>query len=100
MSVTISKCRIVLIGLRQSFKSIRGMMEYSELSYLSNGEFKRLCGVSRNTFGERVEILRPHLDRAGRKGGQNKLDVENQLLLGLEYWREYRSQFHIGVSWD
>ncbi len=27
------------------------------------------------------------------------LGVEDQLLVVLEYWREYRSQFHIGVSW-
>jgi hypothetical protein len=46
-----------------------------------------------------VEILRPHLDRRGKGGGQAKLSVENQLLLVLEYWREYRTQFHIGTSW-
>lgn len=28
-----------------------------------------------------------------------KLSVEDQLLLVLEYWREYRTQFHIGTSW-
>jgi len=26
--------------------------------------------------------------------------VENQRLIALEYWREYRTQFHIGVSWE
>jgi len=44
--------------------------------------------------------LRPHLDRRGRRGGQAKLTVEDQLLLVLEYWREYRTQFHIATSWD
>ena len=74
-------------------------MPYSELDPLSSDEFKRLCGVSRNTFSEMVEVLRPDLERQGQRGGQNKLMVEDQLLIGLEYWREYRSQFHIGVSW-
>ena len=74
-------------------------MPYSELEPLSSDEFKRLCGVSRNTFSEMVKVLRPDLERQGRRGGQNKLMVEDQLLIGLEYWREYRSQFHIGVSW-
>ena len=74
-------------------------MSYSELEPLSSDEFKRLCGVSRNTFSEMVEVLRPDLERQGQRGGQNKLMVEDQLLIGLEYWREYRSQFHIGVSW-
>jgi hypothetical protein len=74
-------------------------MQYQELEHLSNLEFKRLCGVSRSTFREMVEVLRPPLDRRGRRGGQTKLSVEDQLLVALAYWREYRSQFHIGVSW-
>lgn len=55
--------------------------------------------MSRNTFNEMVEVVRPHLERQGRRGGQNKLSVEDQLLVTLEYWREYRSQFHIAISW-
>lgn len=74
-------------------------MGYQDLEPLSNGEFKRLCGVSRQTFSQMVAELRPHLDRRGQRGGQTKLSVENQLLVALEYWREYRTQFHIGVSW-
>ena len=58
-----------------------------------------MCGVSRNTFTEMVEVLRSKLERHGQRGGQNKLSVEDQLLVTLEYWREYRSQFHIGNSW-
>ena len=74
-------------------------MRYNELEHLSNPEFKRLCGVSRSTFSEMVEVLRPVLNRRGQRGGQAKLGVEDQLLVALDYWREYRSQFHIGVSW-
>lgn len=74
-------------------------MRYHQLQSLSEAEFKRLCGVSRSTFSEMVAVLRPQLERQGRRGGQNKLSVEDQLLVALEYWREYRSQFHIGVSW-
>lgn len=39
------------------------------------------------------------MERRGRRGGQNKLSVEDKLLVALEYWREYRSQFHIATSW-
>jgi hypothetical protein len=74
-------------------------MLYQDLQGLSAAEFKRLCGVSRETFGKMVEVLRPHLERQGKRGGQNKLSVEDQLLVALEYWREYRSQFHIATSW-
>ena len=74
-------------------------MPYTDLQHLSAAEFKRLCGVSYKTFKEMVEVLRPDLERQGRRGGQNKLSTEDQLLITLEYWREYRSQFHIGTSW-
>lgn len=74
-------------------------MSYTDLQSLSAEEFKRLCGVSRETFGKMVEVLRPQLERQGKRGGQNKLSVEEQLLVALEYWREYRSQFHIAISW-
>lgn len=53
-------------------------MPYTELQSLSEGEFKRLCGVSRETFAEIVEVLRPHLERQGRRGGKPKLSVEDQ----------------------
>lgn len=49
---------------------------------------------------EMVEVLRPYLARQGKRGGQAKLSAEDQLLVALEYWREYRSQFHIGVGWE
>lgn len=74
-------------------------MAYTELQSLSASEFKRLCGVTRETFIEMSEVLRPHLERQGHRGGQNKLSVEDQLLVTLEYWREYRSQFHMATSW-
>ena len=70
-------------------------MPYTELQQLSGGEFKRLCG----TFAEMVAVLFPHSACQGRRGGQSKLSVKDQLLVALEYWQEYRSQFHIGVSW-
>ena len=74
-------------------------MSYADLQHLSDSEFKRLCGVSRDTFACMVEVLRPDLETEGRRGGQNKLSTEDQLLITLEYWREYRTQFHIATSW-
>lgn len=40
-------------------------MPYTDLQKLSAAEFKRLSGVSSDTFGEMVEVLRPHLERQG-----------------------------------
>jgi hypothetical protein len=73
-------------------------MTYEQLKYLKPEEFKRLCGIHFGTFERMVEVLRPHLERTGKRGGQPKLSVEDQLLISLEYWREYRTYFHIGVK--
>lgn len=74
-------------------------MTYEQFKSLKPSAFKRRCGVHRDTFDQMVEILRPQLDRRGKRGGQPKLSVEDQLLVVLEYWREYRTQFHIATSW-
>lgn len=74
-------------------------MTYEQLSQLKPGAFKRRCGVQLETFEQMVAILRPDLDRTGKRGGQCKLSVEDQLLVVLEYWREYRTQFHIATTW-
>ncbi len=74
-------------------------MTYKHLKRLKPSAFKRRCGVHPETFEQMVEVLRPHLDRSGQRGGQCKLSVEDQLLLVLEYWREYRTQFHIATTW-
>lgn len=74
-------------------------MTYEQLKSLKPSAFKRRCGVHPDTFEQMVEILRPQLDRRGKRGGQAKLSVEDQLLVVLEYWREYRTQFHIATSW-
>lgn len=74
-------------------------MTYEQLKHLKPSAFKRRCGVHPETFQQMVEVLRPDLDRRGKRGGQAKLSVEDQLLVVLEYWREYRTQFHIGSSW-
>lgn len=74
-------------------------MTYEQLKHLKPSAFKRRCGVQPDTFEQMAHLLRPHLDRSGKRGGQAKLSVEDQLLLVLEYWREYRTQFHIGTSW-
>ncbi len=74
-------------------------MTYEQLKHLSPSAFKRRCGVRRGTFEQMLEVVRPQLERTGKRGGQCKLSVEDQLLVALEYWREYRTQFHIGTSW-
>jgi Helix-turn-helix of DDE superfamily endonuclease len=73
-------------------------MLYEELQQLPPPAFKRACGVSRQTFSAMVAVLQPQLERQGKRGGQNQLSVADQLLMTLQYWREYRTQFHIGLD--
>ena len=73
-------------------------MTYEQLKQLKPEAFKRRCGLQIETFNQMIAILNPHLDRRGKRGGQCKLSVEDQLLVVLESWREYRTQFHIGIA--
>lgn len=76
------------------------VITYKQLKFLNPSAFKRKCGVQIETFAQMVEVLHPYLDRTGKRGGQAKLSsVEDQLLLVLEYWREYRTQFPIATRW-
>ena len=74
-------------------------MTYEQLKHLKPSAFKRRCGVQLETFKQMVTLLRPQLDRRGKRGGQCKLSTADQLLVVLEYWREYRTQFHIATTW-
>lgn len=43
-----------------------------------------------------IEILKMKDEEKKRKGGKpNELGMEDRLLMTLEYWREYRTYFHI-----
>ena len=60
--------------------------------------FKRYCEVKPNTFQKIVELYAHHLHKSRRKAGRPpKLSVEDQILMTLEYWREYRTYFAHGV---
>ena len=68
-------------------------MTYKQVKNLKEEEFKRLCGVKPKLFQEMVEILKQEFPKPKQRGGQPKLSVEDQLLIALEYWREYRTYF-------
>jgi len=73
------------------------MKRYAGFEMLAAENFRRKTGVSPRTFDKMIEILREAHMKKKRKGGRpNKLSIEDMLLMGLEYWREYRTYFHIG----
>jgi hypothetical protein len=75
-------------------------MKYGQIRDLPDEQFRRLTGVKRQTFEKMLEILVENDKTKKIKGGRkNKLSLENQLLMTLEYIREYRTYFHISKSY-
>ena len=70
-------------------------MRYEQVKNLKESDFKRLCGVKKETFLLMCETVSEAggLEKRGRKSG---LLAEDQVLLTLSYWREYRTMFHLG----
>ena len=75
-------------------------MKYNRIQNMNDEGFRRLTGVKHKTFNRMVEILK-EVDTQKKKfgGRKNKLSIEDQLLLALEYLREYRTYFHISQSY-
>ena len=71
-------------------------MRYENIKDYENGKFKRLTGVKKETFTKMLKVLETELRDFGRP---RKLKRADQLLMTLMYWREYRTQFHIGGTY-
>ena len=71
-------------------------MLYADLGTVSPERFKRLTGVSPQTFGEMLATVNGSWRNFGRP---SKLSRADQLLLALMYWREYRSLAHIAMAY-
>ncbi|TCB50295.1 transposase family protein [Acinetobacter terrestris] len=71
-------------------------MKYVDSKKLSETQFKRYTGISCSTFDLMVEQLKMNVPAKGRP---TKLSIEDQILLCLSYWREYRTLFHVATSY-
>ena len=71
-------------------------MRYEIIQNLKAEEFKRCTGVSREMFEKMLKVVCEGIRDFGRTP---KLTREDQLLLTLMYWREYRTEFHIGLTY-
>ncbi len=79
------------------------MDKISRLKSLSDVRFKRMVGVNRKTFDTMISVYKDYLSiqaaKAGVGGRKPKLLPEEQVLLMLEYFREYRTLSHIGFDY-
>lgn len=75
-------------------------MKYPQIQGLEDEKFRRLTGVKRNTFEKMISILKDaDIKKKAQGGRKNKLCIEDQLLMALEYIREYRTYFHTSQSY-
>jgi hypothetical protein len=75
-------------------------MRFDSVKELKGEAFRRLTGVQRSTFEEMAAVLFTAKCKQKAAGGKpNTLGIEDQLLMMLGYWREYRTYFHIGQAY-
>jgi hypothetical protein len=74
-------------------------MSYEQIKDLRPALFKRYGGVKPETFQKMVTVVSDHPAETRIKSGRPpKLSVEDQVLMTLEYRREYRTFFHLARS--
>jgi hypothetical protein len=77
------------------------MAKYDTVKILTDSNFRRLTGVKRTTFETMLAVLTIEIEQNKRiKGRPSVLTVADQLLMMLEYNREYRTYFHISQSYQ
>lgn len=77
-------------------------MLYKDIEQLSPSQFKRLTGVKKEVFSQMLDCVNNHKQSQRKhpsRGAPPKLTNADKLLLMLMYYREYRSQFHIGITY-
>lgn len=74
-------------------------MNYETAQNLSEKAFKRLTGVKKQTFKRMLQAWQDYHLSHSNAGRPPKLIRSDQLLVALQYWREYRTYFHIASDW-
>jgi len=72
---------------------------YEQALKLNATDFRRRTGVDPMTFAEMEAVLRDREASKRKSGRPPAVPVGAQLLLTLEFWREYRTFFHLGQAW-
>lgn len=75
-------------------------MDWNKAKRLPEKHFRRATGLTPLVFQTLVETIKDHLALRKYSGRPPILSVEDQLLLTLMYYREYRTLFMIGVTYE
>jgi hypothetical protein len=77
-----------------------GFEKYEKVIKLSHSKFKRCTVVSKFVFELMILVVTSAESvRKKKQGRTNVLSIPNQLILLLEYYREYRTFFHLGLDY-
>lgn len=77
-------------------------MKWETISQLQGKKFRRYTGIYRSVYEEMLSCVRSAKSAERKhptKGISSTLDIENQLLMTVMYWREYRDQEHLAVDY-
>lgn len=76
-------------------------MRWEQTKTLSDSQFQRATGVKRSTFIQMLLAVVAHKkQRTHNRGRPSQLGVEDQLLVMLMYYREYRTFLHISITYE
>ena len=79
------------------------MRKIDKFEKVNEENFKRVVGVKRSTFDEMVKEYKKAEEerKKGHKigGRKPKLCEEDRVLFMLEYYREYRTLYHMGIDY-
>ena len=73
--------------------------KFEQITGLNRTSYRRRTGIYPETFHEMHEVLQAWESRKKKPGRPPALSVAEQLILTLEFWREYRTCFYQGQDW-
>lgn len=77
------------------------LTKYEQIRFLNEALFRHLTGVHKTTFAHMKAVLSEQITKSKKVLGRpSRLSVADQVLMMLEYNREYRTYFHIAQSYQ
>ena len=73
--------------------------QIEQVRALSAPDFRRLLGVKPETFEAMLAVLIGREGAKKKRGRPPDLNLEEPLLLALQFWREYRTLYHLAMEW-
>ena len=74
------------------------MPNIDKLLEQNDAGFKRYTGIHKATFNSMLEAMQQYEAAKTKSGRPSTLSLEEQIVLSLTYWREYRTLYHISMD--